>query len=440
MLRHNAQKEEFIVSTRMNERFRQAVSMAEAGKSVRRVTARMAALVILVLLLLAGFAIAASTWGVLDFFAANDPEPNTYLAEKVQPVGSAHQGDGYTIEVTDVLCDRGNLAIAWSLTNGREDTLYILCDVQDADGNIALENNRGYHNAQTALLAPHEQFDAVYYAQLDELIPTDRLNLSLAFTVLSHDGEIIVGDAYFTSDHDWDFAWSDEEKAKQRELIMALDQAKWAEYDALRREHTDIPFYTGGVIALPYGYEETGAYTKDLIESGLFTWVDAWALTIPVKVDTQAVSALPDGKPLEIELAAYTLRFTRADLLGTSIFLEFECIADTLPLQEDDAPPPPIFEAFASDLNAWQQSVLQDPSERQTNDLQWSCSSNGFEKREDGKWVSEQSYRITALTKRPDTLLIIPRAFLGYNYGYGYEPSTDIENVAVLTFPHSDGH
>lgn len=158
-------------------------------KTPRRVSALAVALIIL---LIAGVALAAAHFGVMEFITYRDQEGNPLVNETlighVQPIGETLTGNAASVTVLDAICDGASLSLAWTAQNTLPDEdVYVFWHLMLEDD---MSYRAGDYTPNEFILGSGQTREGGLTASLVPFAEGDTLRVNVYFTILAAERDI----------------------------------------------------------------------------------------------------------------------------------------------------------------------------------------------------------------------------------------------------------
>lgn len=343
------------------------------------------------LLLLCGVAFAAIRWSSRSLVSYEDQDGqqqvNEQLASYAQPVEQSFHGEFLSIDMVDAIFDGNTLVLAWTLTNTSERPIYLYCDPLVNGDRTDMGS---YTRVDELFVQPGETIESGISARTDGEnygAVSESCDVELRFTAFATEREVVEIEAMDEA------ATSANAEAYQSHIDSLLAQGK-------------IPLASDGVIEMSshVTYHE-GMTRSDMLEaSGLMEKVDTVEATFSIERNTEAKSALPDGKQIEKENGGYLLRVVQADLGINSATFRLERVFASKEAVEE------FWVYYSEKLGPYWGFSFED----ETGDIWWSGNGGGSadteapQEQPDGTWVWGYTQVSTNLVRVPKTITVIP--------------------------------
>ncbi|MEA5013407.1 MAG: hypothetical protein VB099_02495 [Candidatus Limiplasma sp.] len=343
----------------------------------RRHRITLAALVA-VLVLLLGVALAAGSFGVLDFLARPNEDGtktvNEALVEHVQDVKINKDGTASQVQVLDAICDGNTLSLAWSLENLSDQNLFVTWDALVDGGERHF--NGGSGTGYEFFVEAGKAMDGGFSYNLDPVVTEGSVEVQLSFRVMSPKGEVVKGQALsdtMTEEEQRAALEKTEAEAKSGKLVVI-----------------------GGEIELPAEMLAEGESKADSLERlGLMETVDSFEIAFTLKTTGATRSLLPQGAPEEKRFEGYRMILSQADLSPTRLQFTVEYVFDGEAELER-------FQRERPYMTLWPQA--QDGEN-------WYATGNGTDEdpqqRQDGTIVVRYHYTLSELLRSPESITIM---------------------------------
>lgn len=163
-------------------------------KTSRRVSA---VAVVLIILLIAGVALAAAHFGVLDFISYPDQDGNMRFNEAliphVQPIAQTLDGEAVSVTIHDAICDGTTMTLAWTVQNKLPDRdVFIFW-------HAAIDNpsyRAGNYTPNEFILEGGQTREGGIFVSLVPFVEGSTLHVDVSFTVLEMEREITFAGDY----------------------------------------------------------------------------------------------------------------------------------------------------------------------------------------------------------------------------------------------------
>lgn len=166
--------------------------------TMKKTSMRISAVAIaLIILLVAGIALAAAHFGVLDYISYHDDEGNALVNENViphiQPIDVSDHGEVANLTIHDAICDGTTLSMAWTLENTLPDEdVFVIWYPVIENGEIL--QGAGTISRNEFLLKGGETWQGGFSSELDPLPEGDNLHVNLHISLLTPLMEIVALD------------------------------------------------------------------------------------------------------------------------------------------------------------------------------------------------------------------------------------------------------
>ncbi len=337
--------------------------------------------IVAVLVLMIGVALAAASFGVMDFLSYRNEDGTTTvneaLWEYVQPVQKEQEGSATRLTVQDAICDGTTFSLAWTLENQANEQVYVCWDAVLNDGEVAF--NGGSMTGYEFFLAERERMDGGMSMNLDPLPEGDTVDVKVYFHVLAPKAAVLEGQALRDT----------MTEAEQQEAL-----------DKMEKDMTDGNLViVGGEIELPNGAAREGEPKWQTLERlGLMKQVDSYEMSFQLNVTTQYRDLL-QGQPMEHAFDGYRVILSEAKASPTQISYTVDYVFDS---QES-------LEAFQ---DKWGYISIWPVTDEKES---WFGNGNGDDqppvKQADGTYLQRNIYTITDIWYMPTSITLLPGSF-----------------------------
>ena len=267
------------------------------------------AVTVLVFVLVISVALAATNFGILDFFRYTDGQ-GTHEADKlesyVQTVGESRQGSETLLTVQDALCEKALLAVAWTLEKTQEDTpLYIDWQLSVNGGETQLDGGGGFPNGYY-----WEGGDPVQAAVSYNLYPILHENAAVTVDITFH---ILQPKAEVVQYNGINALMTDAEiEAYKQKLAADISSQKF------------VLEYSEAVLPQEM-IRDDETVSDTLVRLGLADLVDSYHVSFSLTAGSAVQNLLPNGQPVTRTLEGYTAAITKAELTPMQLTYSLEC-------------------------------------------------------------------------------------------------------------------
>lgn len=250
--------------------------------------------VVLIIALIAGVALAAAHFGVLDFITYRDPDGsvkfNEILIPHVQPIGKILEGEAANVTLHDAICDGASMSLAWTINNKLPDEeVYVYWSLAIWKDDISV----GYGDmTPTEFLLPGGgSREGGITTRLTPFLEGGTLDVSVTFVILAPEREVVQVDALSTDT---------DQLLAEGKMVMKWDS-----------------------IQLPYeNYLDNESKTDALVRLGYMRQLDAFVIPLTLDVTSGVTDILDRADKTEvlsedhrmvlssIEYTPTTLRYT----------------------------------------------------------------------------------------------------------------------------------
>ncbi len=337
---------------------------------------RVAVVVLVALLCVAGTVFATLQWNSRDVITHTDRDGQEYineaLATHAQPIAQFFYSETLAVDIIDAIFDGKTMVLAWTLTNTSEKELYLLCETLANDNPPGI----GYSNrTNEVLVQPGETVEAGFSAEVEG--DAAECTVRMRFIAMIPQGEVVaIGGISEDTDID--------------------------DY----HDHIETLIEEGKVPMEPDGMIATGAYrgdpeksiTENLEGSGLMRKTDELVaeFTVGNNVPHQPFT----WQATENDNGEYILRVAQADIFLNSAIFRLEMVFDDRDAAEN-------FDYDGTGLRFDFLDGADDP-------YHWyNIASGDFddapEEQVDGTWTLGFTWEMTNLTRVPTAITIIPQ-------------------------------
>lgn len=268
--------------------------------------------VVLAILLLAGVALAAAHFGVLDFIAHRDAEGNAKfnqeLSSHVQPIGQTLEGTAAKVTLHDAICDGANLSFAWTIQNKLPDeTVFVYWYPVIGNGDVSY--SAGAYTPNEFLLEGGEVKEGGVTATLLPFAKGDTLPVDIHFSILMPEREIItVGDEN-------GYVETEEEARKAEHIEEYLEEGK------IVRDR--------GMFRFPHiNYLEDEPYDETLVRLGYMRKADTFLIPLELNVTSGMTDILAHADKTEIDMGDYQVVLASIEYAPTTLYYTVNYLFD----------------------------------------------------------------------------------------------------------------
>ena len=314
-------------------------------KTPRRISALAVALIIL---LIAGVALAAAHFGVLEFITYRDQEGNALVNETliahVQPIGETLTGDAASVTVLDAICDGASLSLAWTAQNNLTDEdVYVFWHLMIEEG---MSYRAGDYTPNEFVLGSGQTREGGLTASLVPFAEGDTLRVDVYFTIL----------------------------AAERDIEFLHDS-----------------------VQLPYeDYLPEESKTDALVRLGYMRQLDDFIIPLDLAVTSGMIDILDRADKTEVDTGEYRVILSSIEVAPTTLRY-------TVDYQFDDEAQMNAFMQERGSMGLWPMDNDDESwfgfGETGANDPSWE---------EDGKWTVRYVCDIAEIWKMPEAIDIVP--------------------------------
>jgi hypothetical protein len=338
------------------------------------------AVTVLVSVLMISVALAATNFGILDFFHYTD-EQGTHDAAKlenyVQTIGKTHEGNQTLLTVQDAICDKALLAIAWTMEKQQDDMpLYLDWQLSINGGETELDGGGGFPNGY--FWENGEPVQAAVSYNLNPILnENEPVVVDMTFHILKPAAEIAAYNgvnALMTEDEMQAYQQNLNDDARNMKFVLEYGEAVLPQ-DMMQKDET-IP--------------------DALVRLGLASEVDSYHVSFTLAVDSAVQNLLPDGQSVTRTFDGYTAVITQAELTPLQLTYSLECRfaseQDAAAFDERDISYIPLFDNDTS--------RFAEGSESQSRPY-----ANA-----DGTWTILYECSYSSVYANPETITIVPES------------------------------
>lgn len=406
------------VPKEVHDRLQTTLAGIQEEENVRKIRYQ-PVLVILIILLLCGAAVAAVTWDVKSALTWKDDTGteiyNEALIQHAQPVNRVYEGDLIRVEVVDAIYDSRSLVVAWTVTNkSKEDTLYLLA--AQPEDSIAWDGGAGSLGGSDVFVRPGGTIRGMMDRRIYDGTAEGDVHVGIRYIALKATADIVfLNHPEVSKMVDGVLVHADDLTEQMLAYEKAINEAHDAgkmvveyfgeESDELLTLHGsfwDPSYYEyfeqvdpEEVKGLPYSQVDA------MVHTGKFETGETLDIAFDLQVTNQVKSLLPDGKPVEKVYDDYTMRVTVAEVTPNTM----EIVAETI--FDDEATGRAYTEIhgrsrgmgiYGFDENG-EYTLISNGAQGTMGDL---------EEREDGKWVRSYYISHVEVMRMPTEITICP--------------------------------
>ena len=339
------------------------------------------AVTVLVSVLIISVALAATNFGILDFFRYTDGQGThdaTKLESYVQTIGETYNGNETQLTIQDALCEKSLLAVAWTLENTQSDTpLYLDWQLSVNGGKTQMNGSNGFPNGY--YWEDNNPIQAAISYNLNPVMDENEpAVIDMTFHILRPTAEIAVYDGIYA--------------------FMTEDEIQTYERNRAADAHNLKLVLDYGEAILPQDMLLDGESVSDaLVRLGLARVVDSYHVSFSLKVGNTVQNLLPDNQPVSLALDGYTAVVTKAELSPMQLDYALECRFTT----EQDA------QAFIQRNISFVPRFDQDTSRfAEGGESRYAPESNA-----DGTWSILYECTYSCVYVNPEMITIVPQAW-----------------------------
>ncbi len=331
-----------------------------------------------VLILLAGVALAAAGFGVLDFLAYEDRDGNKIVNEDIRPllqrIDKTSDGEAAKLTIHDAACDGTTLSLAWTLENLSDEDVYIIWRpiVNQGETGLAGGTSTNYEFS----LGKGEVREGGFSLNMDPTITGDSVAVDLKFNILKARAEVSRYDGLRI-----------EEMTEEEQAAYLESQADDLANGKLVLD-SDMPLLPEG----EYSFDEL--MEDALVRLGLVEQLDVFDVPLALAVTSRETDLLPLAQATEIDLGDYRMVLAEGKGSTTALFYTVDYVFET----EDAA------RAFAKARAALALWPITD------EEIPWfsgaGCTDSEITENPDGAWSVRYHANITGIWKMPEQVKI----------------------------------